>query len=53
MKRTSRRRTPAPVKGFAAGPARRVVRRAQADVAQGREDTDCRRPDRTSRKHCP
>ena len=54
MKGAAKRRTPKPVKGFAAGAdRRRIVRRAQADLAQGQENTDCRRPDRTSRKHCP
>lgn len=54
MKARAKRRTPKPVKGFAASPdRRRIVRRAHADLAQGQENTDCRRPDRTSRKHCP
>jgi len=49
-----RRKAPKPVRGFAATKSPRgIIRRAEADLEQGREDTDCRRADRTSGKDCP
>jgi hypothetical protein len=48
------RRTPKPIKGFAATRSSRgIIKRAAADLEQGKADTDCRRPDGSSRKDCP
>ena len=48
------RKTSKPVRGFAATRSPRgIIKRAEADLEAGREDTECRRPDRTSREHCP
>jgi hypothetical protein len=48
------RRTPEPVKGFAATRGRRgVVKRAANDAAGGRENTDCRGEARTAQPDCP
>ena len=48
------RRTPRPVRGSAATRTPRgIIKRAEADLEEGRENTDCRRPDRSSRAHCP
>ncbi|HEX7055552.1 MAG TPA: hypothetical protein VF211_16630 [Burkholderiales bacterium] len=46
------RRTPKPVKGFAATRSSRgIIKRAAADLAAGRENTECR-PGRSSPRHC-
>jgi hypothetical protein len=48
------RKTPRPVKGFAATrSARGIIKRAEKDLAQGRENTDCRSPDASSAADCP
>ncbi|HYX65443.1 MAG TPA: hypothetical protein VE935_14600 [Burkholderiales bacterium] len=48
------RKTPRPLRGFAATRTPRgIIKRAEADLEAGREDTECRRPDRSSRAHCP
>jgi hypothetical protein len=48
------RRTAKPIKGFAATRSSRgIIKRAAADLEEGKADTDCRRSDRTSRKDCP
>lgn len=48
------RKSPKPIKGFAATRSSRgVMKRAESDLERGLEDTDCRRPDLTSRKDCP
>lgn len=48
------RKTPKPIKGFAATRSPRgIMKRAAADLEQGQEDTDCRRSNRASRKDGP
>lgn len=48
------RKTPKPVKGFAATRSSRgIIKRAAADLEQGRENTDCRLPDASSEPRCP
>jgi hypothetical protein len=42
------------LKSWAAGSGRRdVMKRAAADLARGRRNTDCRLSDRTSQEDCP
>ena len=48
------KRTSKTIRGFAAtqGP-RDVIKQAEADLARGLEDTDCRAPAKSSEPHCP
>jgi len=48
------RKTPRPIKGFAASPSRRrVIQRAANDMERGREDSECRGEARTAQPDCP
>lgn len=48
------RKTPKPIKGFAATRSSRgIIKRAAADLEQGQENTDCREADRRSGGDCP
>jgi hypothetical protein len=48
------RRSPQPIRGFAATRTRRgVVKRAANDVERGLEDTECRGEARRSQPECP